>query len=76
MNHRQEILQQLRSERDTIASDLAAIDKAIAALHTAGDEIPTKPNGRNLSAAGRKAISEGAKKRWAKYRRAKKGKRG
>jgi hypothetical protein len=65
------VISSLRQERSAIEQKLTQLQSTIdrlVALQKKGSQTPT---GRQLSSAGRDAISRAAKKRWAEYRRAK-----
>jgi hypothetical protein len=67
-NHLRDAVALLRKQR-------AAIDRALEALTSIDDaaapaaNVQDKPKKRKLSAAGRKAISQAMKKRWAAKRK-------
>ena len=64
-------LNALYSERQKIDSEIATIEKKLGSKPDNGHfqlEVADKP-GRRMSAAGRKAISDAQKKRWAASRR-------
>lgn len=72
-------IQVLRKVRQETASRLQRLDRALAVLEVRAGAVaaPKKATGaraaapkRRLSAAGRKAISIAAKKRWAAYKKA------
>lgn len=66
------IVGELRAARAEAASELARIDAALAAF---GTPEPRAKNGKRvLSAKGRKAIGDAARRRWAKARAAKRAK--
>jgi hypothetical protein len=66
------VISSLKQERSAIEQKLtqlqSTIDRLVALQKSKGSKGPV---GRQLSSAGRDAISRAAKKRWAEYRRAK-----
>jgi hypothetical protein len=56
--NRTEIIARLENERDRLS-------EAIEALTGGARRRPGRPSGRRLSAAARRRISEGMKRRWA-----------
>jgi len=66
----------LRKEEVALQAQLESLQQRINLLQLAGGAVSGKgkgaPKSRRLSAEGRAAISAGARKRWAKYRKAKK----
>jgi hypothetical protein len=66
------VISSLRQERSAIEQRLtqlqSTIDRLVALQKSKG---PAALAGRQLSSAGREAISRAAKKRWAQYRRTK-----
>ncbi len=70
----QQIVAELTAERDQLDKAIAAVNN-ISAQPRRGrplknEQIATKPKRhRRLSAAGRRRISEAAKRRWAKRRK-------
>ena len=67
------VISSLRQERSAIEQKLtqlqSTIDRLVALQKSKGGA--KGPVGRQLSSAGRDAISRAAKKRWAEYRRTK-----
>jgi hypothetical protein len=63
----------LKQERSQIEQRLTQLQSTIDRLTalSQGGAKTTASSGRQLSSAGRDAISRAAKKRWAQYRRAK-----
>ena len=67
-----QILSDLRAERDRISQAIAALESLGSTVTPAKPAaVKAKPGVRHISAAGRKRISEAAKKRWAEARQAK-----
>jgi hypothetical protein len=64
------VITSLRQERSAIEQKLTQLQSTIDRL-VALQKKGSAPAGRQLSSAGRDAISRAAKKRWAEYRRAK-----
>lgn len=60
-----EMVRELKAER-------SRLDAAIKALEAASSNDPERAKRGNISAAGRRRIAEAQKKRWAKFKRAKK----
>jgi hypothetical protein len=69
----QRIVGELKAERDRLDQAIAAIESLKATNHRggrpAGSLSAPKRRRRGMSAAGRKRISEAAKKRWAVWRK-------
>jgi hypothetical protein len=68
--NREQILQQLKDERDRLTQAIAALEGASTRTYTTGRKRATG----GITAAGRKRLSELMKKRWAERRRAAKAK--
>jgi hypothetical protein len=64
------VISSLRQERSVIEQKLTQLQSTIDRL-VALQKSKAPASGRQLSSAGREAISRAAKKRWAEYRRAK-----
>ena len=69
----QQVVAELKAERDRLDRAIAAIESLKATNHRgsrpAGSISAPKRRRRGMSAAGRKRISEAAKKRWAAWRK-------
>ena len=63
MKHLNEVVQQLKREREHTQKQLQRIDEALAALGSSSNGMS-----RTMSAAGRRRISLAQKARWAKAR--------
>jgi hypothetical protein len=63
MKHLNEVVQQLKRERERTQKQLQRIDEALAALGSSSNGMS-----RTMSAAGRRRISLAQKARWAKAR--------
>jgi len=64
----EQILQQLREERDRLTRAIEALEGGAASGR--GYRTAAKRTGGGITAAGRKRLSELMKKRWAERRRA------
>jgi hypothetical protein len=64
--------QSLKEEQTQLLKQAAKIGKAIELLQNGSEvqQIEVSPKKRKLSAAGRRAIQEGARKYWASKRKA------
>ena len=75
------ILSELKSERDRINDAIAALEalsgreaqSATTAAKSVAAPAAGRPKKRNLTAAGRRRLSESMKKRWAERKKAAKG---
>ena len=68
----QQVVAELKAERDRFDQAIAAIESLKATNHRGGRPgsiSAPKRRRRGMSAAGRKRISEAAKKRWAAWRK-------
>jgi len=65
------MLKSLEKERAIAIQHVEKLDRVIASLHAVNGRGPGRSVGspRKLSAAGRKAISEAAKRRWRNQKR-------
>jgi hypothetical protein len=61
----QEVIQQLRKERERAAGEVRRLDAALTALNGSGSH---SAGGRTLSAAARARIAAAQRARWAKVR--------
>jgi hypothetical protein len=68
--NREQILQQLKDERDRLTQAIAALEGATQRSYASGK----KRTGGGITAAGRKRLSELMRKRWAERRKAAKAK--
>lgn len=73
INIKQQI-EDLEQELDSIGGDSEAPKRRGRPPGAKLGRPPGRPKGRKMSAAGRKAIAEAAKKRWAAFRKEKPGK--
>ena len=68
----QSAVKALKKEEASLLKQLDGVQQKIKELEEVGRTAPTavtkSPSSRRLSQEGRDAISEAAKKRWAKYR--------
>jgi prefoldin subunit 5 len=69
----QKAITSLKQEQSEIEQRLTQLQSTIDRLNalSKGGDKTAQSSGRQLSSAGREAISRAAKKRWAQYRRAK-----
>jgi len=69
----QQIVTKLKAERDRLDQAIAAIESLKATRHRGGRPTVStnapKRRRRGMSAAGRKRVSEAAKRRWAVWRK-------
>ena len=65
------VISGLRQERSVIEQKLTQLQSTIDRLVAVQKSKAAAASGRQLSSAGRDAISRAAKKRWAEYRRSK-----
>jgi hypothetical protein len=61
-------LNELRSQRNRLNSQLEHVDKAIASLSSLNSSAGGFRKKRKLSAAGRARIAAAQRKRWAKFK--------
>jgi hypothetical protein len=69
--NREQILQQLKDERDRLTQAIAALEGATQRSYASGKK---RTGGGGITAAGRKRLSELMRKRWAERRKAAKAK--
>lgn len=62
------LIKELKQEKDLLQRHLAGIDSALLAL-----DGPRKPKQRTMSAASRAKIAAAQRRRWAKFRKKRKG---
>jgi uncharacterized protein involved in exopolysaccharide biosynthesis len=69
-----QILKQLREERDRLTRAIDALEGGATSSHARGPRAAAKKksSGGGITAAGRKRLSELMKKRWAERRKASK----
>ena len=70
----EQILKQLREERDRLTRAIDALEGSSSSSHVRGPRAAAKKTsgGGGITAAGRKRLSELMKKRWAERRKASK----
>ena len=69
--NRDQILKELREERDRLSQAISALEGAAAnSTKPAGRPGRKKGSGGGITAAGRKRLSEMMRKRWAERRKA------
>ena len=69
--NREQILQQLREERDRLTSAINALEGSAGRTYTPrATAKKSKSKGGGITAAGRRRLSELMKKRWAERRKA------
>jgi len=68
--NREQILEQLKEERDRLTQAIAALEGSAASGRAS--YAPGKKRTHGITAAGRRRLSELMKKRWAERRKAKK----